>query len=148
LRRLRHIGGSAEGVAELAVHNEEVVIMSGIGCSSQLLHFMKTYSIHGIHDRAVAIATSIKLANPRLKVIVGGDGDGYCIGLDHMIHAARQNVGLTYIVFNNQVYGLTTGQMSPTTLKGAKTKTTPFGSGDEPVNPPALALVAGGHLRG
>jgi 2-oxoglutarate ferredoxin oxidoreductase subunit beta len=131
-------------LAELAVPNEEVVVVSGIGCSSQLPHFMKTYGIHGIHGRAVAIATGVKLANPRLKVIVvGGDGDGYGIGLNHMIHAARRNVGLTYIVSNNQVYGLTTGQMSPTTLKGTKTKTTPFGSVEEPVNPLALALAAG-----
>jgi 2-oxoglutarate ferredoxin oxidoreductase subunit beta len=131
-------------LAELAVPNEQVVVVSGIGCSSQLPHFMKTYGIHGIHGRAVAIATGVKLANPRLKVIVvGGDGDGYGIGLNHMIHAARRNVGLTYIVSNNQVYGLTTGQMSPTTLKGTKTKTTPFGSVDEPVNPLALALAAG-----
>jgi 2-oxoglutarate ferredoxin oxidoreductase subunit beta len=98
---------------------------------------MKTYGIRGIHDRAVAIATGVKLANPRLKVIVGG------VGLNHMIHAARRNVGLTYIVSNNQVYGLTTGQMSPTTLKGTKTKTTSFGSVEEPVNPLALALAAG-----
>jgi len=131
-------------LAEVGVPNEEVVVVSGIGCSSQLPHFMKTYGIHGIHGRAVAIATGIKIANPRLKVVmVGGDGDGYGIGLNHMIHAARRNVGLTYIVSNNQVYGLTTGQMSPTTLRGTKTKTTPFGSVDEPVNPLALALAAG-----
>ena len=131
-------------LAELAVPNEEVVVVSGIGCSSQLPHFMKTYGIHGIHGRAVAIATGVKIANPRLKVVVvGGDGDGYGIGLNHMIHAARRNVGITYVVSNNQVYGLTTGQMSPTTLRGTKTKTTPFGSVDEPVNPLALALAAG-----
>jgi len=131
-------------LAELAVPNEEVVVVSGIGCSSQLPHFMKTYGIHGIHGRAVAIASGVKIANPRLKVIVvGGDGDGYGIGLNHMIHAARRNAGITYIVSNNQVYGLTTGQMSPTTLRGTKTKTTPFGSVDEPVNPLALALAAG-----
>ena len=131
-------------LAELGVPNEEVVVVSGIGCSSQLPHFMKTYGIHGIHGRAVAIATGVKIANPRLKVVVvGGDGDGYGIGLNHMIHAARRNVGLTYIVSNNQVYGLTTGQMSPTTLRGVKTRTTPFGSLDEPVNPLALALAAG-----
>jgi len=131
-------------LAELSVPNHEVVVVSGIGCSSQLPHFMKTYGIHGIHGRAVAIATGVKLANPKLKVVVvGGDGDGYGIGLNHMIHAARRNVGLTYIVSNNQVYGLTTGQMSPTTLKGVKTKTTPFGAIDEPVNPLALALAAG-----
>jgi len=131
-------------LAEMGVPNEEVVVVSGIGCSSQLPHFIKTYGIHGIHGRAVAIATGVKIANPRLKVVVvGGDGDGYGIGLNHMIHAARRNVGLTYIVSNNQVYGLTTGQMSPTTLRGTKTKTTPFGSVDEPVNPLALALAAG-----
>jgi 2-oxoglutarate ferredoxin oxidoreductase subunit beta len=131
-------------LAELAVPNEEVVVVSGIGCSSQLPHFMKTYGIHGIHGRAVAIAAGVKIANPRLKVVVvGGDGDGYGIGLNHMIHAARRNVGITYVVSNNQVYGLTTGQMSPTTLRGTKTKTTPFGSVDEPVNPLALALAAG-----
>jgi 2-oxoglutarate ferredoxin oxidoreductase subunit beta len=131
-------------LAELAVPNEEVVVVSGIGCSSQLPHFMKTYGIHGIHGRAVAIATGVKIANPRLKVVVvGGDGDGYGIGLNHMIHAARRNVGITYVISNNQVYGLTTGQMSPTTLRGTKTKTTPFGSVDEPVNPLALALAAG-----
>ncbi len=131
-------------LAEVGVPNEEVVVASGIGCSSQLPHFMKTYGIHGIHGRAVAIATGVKIANPRLKVVVvGGDGDGYGIGLNHMIHAARRNVGITYIVSNNQVYGLTTGQMSPTTLRGTKTKTTPFGSVDEPVNPLALALAAG-----
>jgi 2-oxoglutarate ferredoxin oxidoreductase subunit beta len=117
-------------LAELAVPNEEVVVAPGIGCSSQLPHFMKTYGIHGIHDRAVAIATGVKSANPRLKVIVGSDGDGYGIGLNHMIHAARRNVGLNYVVSNNQVYGLATGQ-------------TPFGSVDEPVNPLALALAAG-----
>jgi 2-oxoglutarate ferredoxin oxidoreductase subunit beta len=131
-------------LAELAVPHEAVVVGSGIGCSSQLPHFMKTYGIHGIHGRAVAIAAGVKIANPRPKVVVvGGDGDGYGIGLNHMIHAARRNVGITYIVSNNQVYGLTTGQMSPTTLRGTKTKTTPFGSVDEPVNPLALALAAG-----
>lgn len=131
-------------LADLSIPPHEVVVVSGIGCSSQLPHFLKTYGIHGIHGRAVAIASGVKIANPRLKVVVvGGDGDGYGIGLNHMIHAARRNVGITYIVSNNQVYGLTTGQMSPTTLRGAKTKTTPYGSIDEPVNPLALALAAG-----
>ena len=131
-------------LAELGIPNEDVVVVSGIGCSSQLPHFLKTYGMHGIHGRAVPIATGVKIANPRLKVVVvGGDGDGYGIGLNHMIHAARRNVGITYIVSNNQVYGLTTGQMSPTTLRGVKTKTTPFGSIDEPVNPLALALAVG-----
>ncbi len=131
-------------LATLSIPNEDVVVVSGIGCSSQLPHFLKTYGIHGIHGRAIPIATGVKLANPKLHVIVvGGDGDGYGIGLNHMIHAARRNVGVTYIVSNNQVYGLTTGQTSPTTLRGVKTKTTPWGSIDEPVNPLTLALAAG-----
>ncbi|MFN7105920.1 MAG: thiamine pyrophosphate-dependent enzyme, partial [Pyrobaculum sp.] len=130
-------------LAELGLPNEEVVVVSGIGCSSQLPHFMKTYGIHGIHGRAIPLAAGVKLANPKLTVIVvGGDGDGYGIGLNHMIHAARRNIDLTYIVSNNQVYGLTTGQMSPTTLRGATTKTTPEGSIEDPVNPIALALAA------
>ncbi len=131
-------------LAEVGAKNEEVVIVSGIGCSSQLPHFMKTYGVHGIHGRVLPVATGIKVSNPKLTVIgVGGDGDGYGIGLNHLIHAARRNVGVVYIVSNNQVYGLTTGQMSPTTLKGVKTKTTPYGSIDSPVNPLALALSAG-----
>lgn len=131
-------------LAQLGLPNEQVVVVSGIGCSSQLPHFLKVYGIHGIHGRAIPIATGVKIANPKLKVVVvGGDGDGYGIGLNHMIHAARRNVGIAYVVSNNQVYGLTTGQMSPTTLRGAKTKTTPRGSIDEPVNPIALALSAG-----
>lgn len=136
--------GLRRALAKSGAKNEEVVIVSGIGCSSQLPHFMKTYGIHGIHGRVLPIATGVKIANPRLKVIgVGGDGDGYGIGLNHLIHAARRNVGVVYIVSNNQVYGLTTGQMSPTTLKGVKTKTSPYGSIDFPVNPLALALSAG-----
>jgi 2-oxoglutarate ferredoxin oxidoreductase subunit beta len=131
-------------LAEVGAKNEDVVLVSGIGCSSQLPHFMKTYGVHGIHGRILPVATAIKISNPRLTVIgVGGDGDGYGIGLNHFLHAARRNVGVVYIVSNNQVYGLTTGQMSPTTLKGVKTKTTPYGSIDSPVNPLALALSAG-----
>ncbi len=131
-------------LAELGIPNERVVVVSGIGCSSQLPHFMKTYGIHGIHGRALPIATGVKLANPDLTVIVmGGDGDGYAIGTNHLVHAARRNVDITYIVSNNQVYGLTTGQMAPTTLKGVKTRSTPYGSVDDPVNPLALAIASG-----
>ncbi len=133
-----------KALAELGIPNEKVVVVSGIGCSSQLPHFMKTYGIHGIHGRALPIATGIKLANPELTVVVvGGDGDGYAIGTNHLIHAARRNVDVTYVVSNNQVYGLTTGQMAPTSLKGMKTKSTPFGSIDDPVNPLALAIASG-----
>jgi len=131
-------------LAELRLPNEEVVLVSGIGCSSQLPHFVKTYGIHGIHGRAIPLATGVKVANPKLRVIVvGGDGDGYGIGLNHMVHAARRNVGIIYIVSNNQVYGLTTGQTSPTTLKGTKTKTAPQGSVERPINPLVIALSAG-----
>lgn len=133
-----------KALAEAGLPNEEVVVVSGIGCSGQMPHFLKTYGVHGIHGRVLPVAEGIKMANPRLTVIgVGGDGDGYGIGLNHMIHAARRNVGVKYVVSNNQVYGLTTGQMSPTTLRGVKTKTTPYGSIDSPVNPLALALSAG-----
>ena len=97
-------------LAELRLPNEEVVLVSGIGCSSQLPHFVKTYGIHGIHGRAIPLATGVKVANPKLRVIVvGGDGDRYGTRLNHMVHAARRNVGTVYIVSNNQVYGLTTG---------------------------------------
>jgi len=131
-------------LAELDIPNEMVVVVSGIGCSAQLPHFLKVYGIHGIHGRALPVATGVKLANPNLTVIaVGGDGDGYGIGGNHLIHAARRNIDVTYIVSNNQVYGLTTGQAAPTTLRGVKTKSTPYGAPDYPFNPMLIALAAG-----
>jgi len=122
-----------------------VLIVSGIGCSSNLPHFLSTYGFHAIHGRAVAVAEGAKLANPELHVIVtGGDGDGYGIGLGHFIHAMRRNIDLTYIVMNNQIYGLTTGQASPTSEMGMKTKSTPLaGVIENPIDPIALALSAG-----
>ena len=131
-------------LAELDIPNERVVVVSGIGCSAQLPHFLRVYGIHGIHGRALPIATGVKLANPGLTVIaVGGDGDGYGIGGNHLLHAARRNIDITYIVSNNQVYGLTTGQASPTTLRGVKTRSTPYGALDYPFNPILIALAAG-----
>src|SRR5881397_2408916 len=123
----------------------EVLIVSGIGCSSNLPGYLSTYGYHGLHGRAVPVATGAKLANPELTVIVsGGDGDGYGIGVGHFIHAMRRNLDLTYLVMNNQIYGLTTGQASPTSEKGMKTKSTPIaGVIENPVDPISLALASG-----
>ncbi|HKZ98845.1 MAG TPA: 2-oxoacid:ferredoxin oxidoreductase subunit beta [Thermoplasmata archaeon] len=122
-----------------------VVIVSGIGCSSNLPHFLSTYGFHSIHGRSVPVATGIKLANPDLHVIItGGDGDGYGIGMGHFIHAMRRNLDITYLVMNNQTYGLTTGQASPTSEKGMKTKSTPnVGVIENPIDPLSLAISAG-----
>lgn len=121
-----------------------VTVISGIGCSSNLPHFLSAYGFHSIHGRSIPVATGIKLANPELTVIAaGGDGDGYGIGAGHFIHAMRRNLDITYIVMDNQIYGLTTGQASPTSEREMKTKSTPEGVIENPVNPIALALAAG-----
>jgi len=122
-----------------------VLIVSGIGCSSNLPHFLSTYGFHSIHGRAVPVASGAKLANPDLHVIItGGDGDGYGIGLGHTLHAMRRNLDVTYIVMNNQIYGLTTGQASPTSEKGMKTKSTPtVGVIENPIDPISLAISSG-----
>ncbi len=122
---------------------EKVVWISGIGCSSRFPYYMNTYGFHGIHGRAPAIATGVKIANPELSVWVAtGDGDLLSIGGNHFIHACRKNVDLKILLFNNRIYGLTKGQYSPTSEKGKVTKTTPFGSLDYPFNPLSLALGA------
>ncbi len=132
-------------IAELGLDPKDVLIVSGIGCSSKLPHYVKTYGFHGIHGRPLPIATGAKLANRDLKVIViSGDGDCYGIGMSHFIHAVRRNVDLALLVHDNQIYGLTTGQTSPTSDFGFKTKTTPEGSIESAVRPLALALSAGG----
>ncbi len=129
---------------ELGLKPHQVVVISGIGCSSNLPGFMNTYGMHTLHGRALAVGTGVKLANHELKVIcVGGDGDGYGIGGNHFTHTMRRNVDLTYIVMDNQIYGLTTGQLSPTSIKGMKTKTSPHGSVENPINPIPLAMVGG-----
>jgi 2-oxoglutarate/2-oxoacid ferredoxin oxidoreductase subunit beta len=123
---------------------ENVVVVSGIGCSGKTPHYMSTYGIESIHGRAIPVATGVLLSNPKLTVIVNtGDGDCYGIGMGHLIHAMRRNLNLTVIVHNNMVYGLTKGQTSPTSGKGFKTKSTPHGSIDYPVNPLLLALSSG-----
>jgi len=126
------------------VASKDLVVVSGIGCSSNLPGYVHAYGVHSLHGRAVALASGIKLANTSLKVVItGGDGDGYGIGIGHFIHAMRRNLDLTYVVMNNQIYGLTTGQASPTTMKEMRTKSTPRGNVELPINPIALALVSG-----
>jgi 2-oxoglutarate ferredoxin oxidoreductase subunit beta len=128
---------------ELDVKPEEMVMISGIGCSSRFPYYMNTYGMHTIHGRAPAIATGVALARPDLHVwVVTGDGDGLSIGGNHLIHALRRNVNLTILLFNNQIYGLTKGQYSPTSEVGKVTKSTPFGSVDFPFNPISLAIGA------
>src|SRR3954465_166766 len=131
-------------LSELGLQPHEVLTVSGIGCSSNLPGYINTYGMHTLHGRALAVATGAQLGNHRLKVVVtGGDGDGFGIGGNHFLHVMRRNVDLTYIVMDNQIYGLTTGQVSPTSLKGMKTKSTPFGNVDNPINPIPLAIAAG-----
>ncbi len=130
--------------AELGLQPHEILTVSGIGCSSNLPGYFNAYGMHTLHGRALAVATGAKLGNHELNVIVtGGDGDGYGIGGNHFTHTARRNIDLTYIVMNNQIYGLTTGQISPTSSLGMKTKSTPFGSVESPINPITSAIMNG-----
>lgn len=128
---------------ELGIPKENFVVVSGIGCSSRFPYYMNTYGIHGIHGRAAAIATGVKLANPRLSVwMITGDGDSMAIGGNHFIHTIRRNIDINLLLFNNKIYGLTKGQYSPTTPQGTKTKTSPQGSFERPFNPGTLAIGA------
>src|SRR5947208_16330251 len=130
-------------LAELGVRRENVVFVSGIGCSSRFPYYLDTYGMHSIHGRAPAIATGLATTRRDLSVwVVTGDGDALSIGGNHLIHALRRNVPLKILLFNNQIYGLTKGQYSPTSEQGKVTKSTPFGSQDHPFNPVALALGA------
>jgi 2-oxoglutarate ferredoxin oxidoreductase subunit beta len=129
---------------DLGVPKENIVFVSGIGCSSRFPYYMATYGMHSIHGRAPAIATGVKMANPALKVfVVTGDGDALSIGGNHIIHAMRRNIEFTVLMFNNRIYGLTKGQVSPTSELGKNTKSTPLGSIDKPFEPAALVLGAG-----
>ncbi|MBD3210446.1 hypothetical protein GF318_03625 [Candidatus Micrarchaeota archaeon] len=131
-------------LADLNLPRHETVLVSGIGCSSKLPHYVDTYGFEAIHGRPLPVASAVKLANASLNVIaVGGDGDGYGIGVQHFVHIMRRNYDLTYIVHNNQIYGLTTGQASPTSQKGMKTKTTPWGVIEEPFRPLVTAINGG-----
>jgi 2-oxoglutarate ferredoxin oxidoreductase subunit beta len=127
----------------LGIPRENIVIISGIGCSSRFPYYMNTYGMHSIHGRATAVASGLKAARPELTVwVVTGDGDGLSIGGNHTIHLLRRNFDLNILLFNNQIYGLTKGQYSPTSEENKVTKSTPYGSIDHPFNPLALALGA------
>src|SRR5579859_2615929 len=133
-----------QAIAELGLQPHEVMTISGIGCSSNLPGYINTYGMHTLHGRALAVATGAALANHEMKIIAtGGDGDGFGIGGNHFLHTMRRNVDLTYIVMDNQIYGLTTGQTSPTSIKGMKTKSTPMGSVENSINPIPMAMIGG-----
>jgi 2-oxoglutarate ferredoxin oxidoreductase subunit beta len=128
---------------ELGIPREKIVFVSGIGCSSRFPYYMNTYGFHSIHGRAPAVATGIKSANPELSVwVITGDGDALSIGGNHFMHAIRRNLDLNYILFNNRIYGLTKGQYSPTSEFGKKTKSTPMGVIDYPLNPLSVAIAS------
>lgn len=128
----------------LGIPKEKFVFVSGIGCSSRFPHYMNCYGFHTIHGRALTVATGIKSINPDLLVwVVTGDGDGLAIGGNHFIHAIRRNQDFKILLFNNKIYGLTKGQYSPTSELGKKTKSTPYGSIDNPINPISIAISAG-----
>src|SRR6202171_3648077 len=137
------LAGVQKVMPELGVSREKIVFVSGIGCSSRFPYYMNTYGFHSIHGRAPAIATGIKCANPDLSVwVITGDGDALSIGGNHFMHAIRRNLDVNYILFNNRIYGLTKGQYSPTSEFGKKTKSTPVGTIDYPVNPLSLAIAS------
>lgn len=130
-------------LAKVGAETHNTVVVSGIGCSGKSPHYLRTYGFEALHGRVLPVATGIKLANRKLTVIgMGGDGDGYGIGLNHLIHTCRRNINMTYIVHDNGIYGLTTGQASPTTIKGTKTKSTPHGVIEQPIHPLALAITS------
>jgi pyruvate ferredoxin oxidoreductase beta subunit len=133
-----------QAMPEVGRTPDETLLVTGIGCSGKLSSYFESYGFHSIHGRSLPIARAAKLANPGLEVIAaGGDGDGYGIGGNHFMHTARENHDITYIVFNNEIFGLTKGQTSPTSPKGHKSKTQPHGSAKDPVRPLSLSLASG-----
>ncbi|NPA42401.1 MAG: 2-oxoacid:ferredoxin oxidoreductase subunit beta [Chlorobi bacterium] len=136
-----------KALPQMGIPKEKFVFVSGIGCSSRFPYYMDNYGIHGIHGRAAAIATGVKLANPDLTVFVmTGDGDSLAIGGNHFIHAVRRNIDMNIILFNNEIYGLTKGQFSPTSRIGQKTKTSPYGNTQPPFNVGELTIGADGRF--
>jgi 2-oxoglutarate/2-oxoacid ferredoxin oxidoreductase subunit beta len=133
-----------QALAKLGLDPDQTVLVSGIGCSSRLPGYVNTYSFNTIHGRALPVATGVKMANPALTVIVaGGDGDGFAIGTSHFVHTARRNVDLTYVMMDNGIYGLTKGQVSPTSPHDLVTKTSAYGNVEAPMNPVLMALSCG-----
>lgn len=131
----------------LGIRKEDFVVVSGIGCSSRFPYYMNTYGMHGIHGRAAALATGVKLSNPSLSVwMITGDGDCMAIGGNHFIHTVRRNIDINILLFNNKIYGLTKGQYSPTTPRGSKTKTSPQGTFERPFNPGELVIGSQGNF--
>jgi len=138
------LGSFIRAFYSTGIDRNSTVVVSGIGCTGRISQYLDFDTVHTTHGRALALATGIKLANPRLHIVVFmGDGDAMAIGGNHFIHAARRNIDLTSIIINNAIYGMTGGQESPTTPKGKKTKTTPYGSVENPINIPRLAIAAG-----
>ncbi|WP_224336817.1 thiamine pyrophosphate-dependent enzyme [Haloprofundus halobius] len=138
---LKALKGAA---AELGKSPDEMLLVTGIGCSGKLNSYFESYGFHTIHGRSLPVARAAKLANPGLQVVAaGGDGDGYGIGGNHFMHSARENHDMTYIVFNNEIFGLTKGQTSPTSPMGHKSKTQPHGSAKQPLRPLSLSLTSG-----
>jgi 2-oxoglutarate ferredoxin oxidoreductase subunit beta len=138
------LNGLYNAMRQKGLQTKDIVIVSGIGCSSRLPFFVSSYGFHGVHGRAMPIATGIKVANPELKVLaMGGDGDAFAIGGGHFVHAARRNLDICYVIMDNNIYGLTKGQTSPTSQVGFVTKTTPKGTPDRPINPLRLAIASG-----
>lgn len=132
-----------KALPEMGVNKEDVVFISGIGCSSRFPYYIDSYGMHSIHGRAPAVASGVKLANPDLSVwVITGDGDGMAIGGNHFIHVLRRNIDLNIVLFNNEIYGLTKGQFSPTSLVGQKTKSSPYGNTQPPFQPGELAMGA------
>lgn len=133
-----------KAVSNIGIEPKNLMVVSGIGCSSNLPGFIRSYGMHTLHGRGIAVASGVKLGNPDLTVVAtGGDGDGLGIGVGHFLHAMRRNIDMTYIIMNNQIYGLTTGQASPTSHHMHKTKSTPAGNLEFPFKPEGVALMAG-----
>ncbi len=138
------LSAAYKALAQIQLQKKDVVVVSGIGCSSRTPYFLSTYGFHSVHGRSLPVATGIKLSNPNLNVLVfGGDGDLMAIGAGHFPHAAARNINLTCVMMDNQTYGLTKAQASPTSFIGHKTKTTPYGVITKPVKPVLTALTAG-----
>jgi 2-oxoglutarate/2-oxoacid ferredoxin oxidoreductase subunit beta len=138
------LNAAYRAIIDLQLEPQKTVIASGIGCSGRFPAFVKTYGFHGVHGRVLPLATGIKVANPELTVFaVGGDGDAYSIGSAHLPHAARRNIDITYIVMDNEIYGLTKGQPSPTSPPGMIKKVSPYGTFDQPLNPIMMVLSYG-----
>jgi len=141
------MNGMMKALANTGNSPDDTFVVAGIGCSGKIGTYMHSYALHGVHGRALPVGTGVKMANPDLEVMVaGGDGDGYSIGAGHFVHAVRRNVDMTYVVMDNRIYGLTKGQFSPTSREEFETSTSPDGTHQQPINPLALAMAAGGSF--